>query len=256
MSQKNSAQNIIQSYRKRQQMGPFVIGGLAVVLVVVGLLVLAVWLTGPNRPGLAIFASPTPTPTNTATVTPVTPTNTPTTKPSETATPTITVTPTPSGPFTYTVEENDTCWDIAAKFDVDLLVLLALNNFDSNSCPINPADEILIPAPDTALPTATAIPTNFRGEITYIVQLNDSIASIAFKFFSTEDAIIKKNKLEDKNKINAGDTLIIPVNIATRVPTRAPTSTKGPGTQTAAAQTQAVTATSPGPGTPVPSATR
>src|SRR5512133_890524 len=111
MSQKNSAQNIIQSYRKRQQMGPFVIGGLAVVLVVVGLLVLVVWLTGPNKPGLALFASPT----NTATVTPVTPTNTPTSKPTETLTPTITVTPTASGPFKYTVQENDNCWDIAAK---------------------------------------------------------------------------------------------------------------------------------------------
>ncbi len=256
MSQKNSAQSIIQSYRKRQQMGPFIIGGLAVVLVVVGLLVLVIWLTGPNKPGLALFASQTPTPTNTATATPVTPTSTATTKPTDTVTPTITETPTPNGPTKYTVQENDNCWDIAAKFKVDLLVLLAQNNFPANSCPVNPGDEIIIPAPDAALPTATAVPTNFRGEVSYVIQIGDSIASIAYNFYSTENAIVARNKIKDKAKINAGDTIIIPVNIATHVPTKAPTSTKNPATQTAAAVSKSATPTATIASTAVPSATR
>lgn len=240
MSQKNSAQNIIQSYRKRQQVGPFLIGGLAVVLVVVGLLVLVLWLTGPNRPAMALFASKTPTPTNTATVTPVTPTSTSTKTLEPTATSTITLTPTASGPFAYIVQEKDTCWDIALKFDVDLAVLLAINNFDPNACPINAGDEIKIPGPDTTLPTATTVPTNFRGDITYIIQPGDTLAIIAYNFNSTEDAIMKKNKIEDKNKINVGDKLLVPYNIATHVPTKAPTSTRAPGTPaptTAATQT-------------------
>ncbi|HEX2981852.1 MAG TPA: hypothetical protein VHO48_16450, partial [Anaerolineaceae bacterium] len=88
MSEKNSAQNIIQSYRKRQQMGPFLIGGLAVVLAIVGIIILVVWFTGQGQAGgLSLFASKTPTPTSTNTPTPVTPTAT------VTMTPTITVTP-------------------------------------------------------------------------------------------------------------------------------------------------------------------
>lgn len=252
MSQKSPAQNVIQSYRKRQKMGPFVIGGLAVVLVVVGLLVLIVWLTGPNRPGLAFLASSTPTPTQTETASPTVPTPIPTATATATLTPTITLTPTPSGPTKYIVQENDTCSGIAAKFKVDLMVLLAINNFDT-SCLIKVGDEITIPAPDSQLPTATALPTNFKGEITYIVQPGDSIASIAYQFNSTQDAIMTRNKIKDANKINAGDKLIIPVNIATRVPTRAPTSTKSPAQLTATVQTATPTETS----TPVivPSAT-
>lgn len=255
MSQKNSAQNVIQSYRKRQKLGPFVIGGLAVVLVVVGLLVLVVWLTGPNRPAFAFFASRTPTPTDTATPTATVPTSTPTLTPSPTNTPTITMTPTPSGPTKYVVQEGDTLSGIAAKFKVDLMVLLAINNFDSSTI-IKVGDEITIPAPDSQLPTATALPTNFKGEITYTVLPGDTIASIAYQFYSTADAIMTRNKIKDANKINAGDKLIIPVNIATHVPTRAPTATKNPAAMTAAAQAQSATPTATQTLVIVPSATR
>ncbi len=229
MSQKNSAQNVIQSYRKRQQIGPFVIGGAAVVLVVVGLLVLVFWLTGPNKPGLALFATKTPTPTATFTATPVTPTPVPTNTPTEAPTATITLTPTASGPFTYTVLDTDLgLWDIAQKFNVSLEVLLAINNFDQNHI-IHPGDEILIPAPDQQLDTPTPLPTNFKGDITYTVQSGDTIGDIAARFNSTLDAISKKNPtIEDINKINAGDQLVIPVNIVTPVPTKAPTSTRNP----------------------------
>ncbi|HEY3343761.1 MAG TPA: LysM domain-containing protein [Anaerolineaceae bacterium] len=255
MSQKNSAQNVIQSYRKSQKLGPFMIGGLAVVLVVVGLLVLLVWLTGPNKPALAFLASKTPTPTETATPTATVPTSTPTLTSTPTATATITETPTPSGPTKYTIQENDTLSGIAAKFKVDLMVLLAINNFDTNSL-IKVGDEITIPAPDSQLPSATPIPTELRGEITYIVQPGDSLASIALQFYSTADAIIARNKIKDQNKINAGDKLIIPVHIATRVPTKKPTATVSVADQTKTAQ--AKSATPPATNTPVivPSATK
>jgi LysM repeat protein len=257
MSQKNSAQNVIQSYRKRQRMGPFVIGGLAVVLVVVGLLVLVVWLTGPNRPGLAFLASATPTPTDTTVPSPTVPTSTPTLTETPMPTPTITLTPTPSGPTKYEVQQGDTLSGIATKFKVDLMVLLAINNFDTNTL-IKAGDEITIPAPDSQLPTPTALATNFKGDYTYVVMPGDSIASIAYKFNSTSDAIILRNKIKDQNKINAGDKLIIPVGIATHVPTRAPTRTKSPADQTATAQAPSKSATPAPSNTPVivPSATK
>ncbi len=226
MTEKKTAQSIIQSYRKRQQMGPFVIGGLAVLLVVVGIIVLAVWLTGPSAPSVALFASKTPTSTATftptATVASATPTVTYTASPS----PTITLTPTAAGPFEYTVQEGDICWNIAATFEVDPAVLAAINNWDPGTCPINPTDKIWIPEKGRLLDTPTPVPTNFRGEIKYVVQVGNSLASIADQFLSSVDQIMKRNKITDANKINAGDTLIVPVNIATRVPTRAPTSTR------------------------------
>lgn len=229
MSNKSSAQNIIRSYRKRQQMGPFLIGGLAVLLAVVGILVLVIWLTGPNRPAFAFLGPRTPTPT--ATFTPPPPTSTPTASLTPTAsnTPTATATFTPSGPFQYQVQEGDTCFDLAEKFKVDLLVLLAINNFNDpkNPCPIKVGDTIYIPGPDTQLPTATAIPTNFRGDITYVVQAGDNLFLIAARFNSTVDSIRAKNKLKSDN-ITVGQTLIIAVNIATPVPTKAPTSTPAP----------------------------
>ncbi|HEX9027969.1 MAG TPA: LysM peptidoglycan-binding domain-containing protein [Anaerolineales bacterium] len=205
-------------------MMPFFVGGLAVVLVAVGVIILVVWFTGPNRPALALFASPTPTNTATFTPTPTVPSPTPTLTPTVTLTPTLTVTPTPSGPFEYTVVEKDTCWDIAAKYKVDVMVLLALNNFAPNTCPIAAGQKILIPSPDQTLPTATPLPTGLaKGtKIEYIVQLGDSIGAIVAKFNTTVEAIqaIKENNLTDPNKLVAGQKLIIPVNINTPVPTK------------------------------------
>ncbi len=244
MAKKDSPQSVIDSYRKRQQMMPFVVGGLAVLFVAVGIIILVVWFTGPNRPALALFASPTPTSTSTSTPTPVTPTATATMTSTETLTPTVTITSTPSGPFEYEVQEGDTCWDISAKFEVNPDVLLALNNFSAGTCPINPGDKILIPLQNQELPTETPIPTDVaRGtKIEYVIKTGETMDQIAVRFNSTIDEIIKatndynkKNKLDeltDKNTIFAGQTLIVPINIVTQTPTLAPTSTKAPGTIT------------------------
>jgi LysM repeat protein len=249
MAGKDSPQSVIDSYRKRQQMMPFLVGGLAVLLVAVGIIILVVWFTGSNRPGIALFASATPTSTSTATSTPETPTLTPTTTSTVTVTPTITQTTTPTGPYEYTVQEQDNCWDIAAKHNVDLLVLLAINNF-GDQCPIKPGDKILIPAPNQSLPTETAIPTDLpRGtKIQYKVKLGETLAMIASKFNSTVDEILrltneynKKNKLPeltDQNKIQALQLVIVPWNIVTPTTTKVPTSTALPKvTQGAVTQT-------------------
>ncbi len=249
MSDENeNPQDVINSYRRKQKLLPFILGGLAALLVIVGIVILVVWLVGPGKGQFSLFKTKTPTPTITYTPTNVPPTATITLTPTETSTPTASATLTPSGPFSYTVKENDNCWDIALQFEVDINLLLLINNF-GNSCPINPGDTILIPAPDQELPTETALPTDLsRGtKIEYIVKLGDSLDGIASKFGSTVDEIIKatnvynaKNDLPnitDKNAILAGDLLIIPVYIVTPTRTVVPSSTPRPGTLTAPSAT-------------------
>ena len=227
MSKKDNPQKMINSYKRRQKVLPFVIWGLAALLIIVGVIILIVWIIGPNKPKISLFASQTPTATSTATPTPVTPTATATITFTATNTPTVTVTPTRSGPIEYTVLEGDTCYEIAAEFDVDLLVLLAINNFDAGSCPINPGDKIIIPAPNQELPTATPWPTNLpRGtKLPYVVSFGDTLDLIADKFLSTVEEIMKVNNLENANQIFAGQVLQIPVNLVTATPTPVSTVT-------------------------------
>ena len=84
--------------------------------------------------------------------------------------------------------------------------------------------KLLIPGPDTQLPTATALPTGLpRGAIlNYIVQCGDTLDSIGGKFNSTGADIAKLNKIKDPLSIQIGQTLKVRVNIATATPTNTP----------------------------------
>jgi LysM repeat protein len=253
MSEKESAQNVIDSYRKRQQAAqraPLIIG-LAALLLIVGAGVLIFWLLGPKKPSISLFATQTPTPTVT-----FTPTNTPTQTPTATVTPTLeptatpTLSPTPSGPFVYQVVEGDNLFAIAQRFKVDLLLLITINNLDPANPIIRVGDKLTIPGPDTQLPSATPLPPNMpKGtKITYRVQAGDSLLSIALKFNSTVDDIKKENKITNENEIFVGQDLIIPVNLVTAVPTNTPVpATTAPAGGTPAATTPAPTATTAAP---------
>ncbi len=252
MAKRSNPQNVIDSYKRRQRVTPYVIGGLAALLVIAGVVILFLAL---KPGGLA------PVPTATATEIPPTMTTAPTdTQPPPTATqtatitstPTPTVTVTPTGPFEYKVLENDNCWDIAAKFKVDLNTLLALNSFPAGQCPIATGQTILIPAPGQTLPTVTPVDVSKLPPGTlfeYIVQPNDTLRALALQFNSTQLAIVNQNKLTDPNKLVLGQKLVIPVNIATPVPTTTNTSlprtsTPGPSlTATKPAATATVTPT-------------
>lgn len=230
MSKKVTAQEVITSYKKRQQWGPFIIGSVAVVLVVAGIFILIFWMTSSGKPLLPFLSTKTPTPTITNTPTPVTPTNTPTIAPSETPTPTITMTPTASGPFEYVVQAGDTCYALAVKFNADLMVLVKLNeaNYGPN-CNVPVGAKLLIPQPGAKLPTATPVDITkmakgflFKG---YVVQSGDTLGLIAEKFNSTVDDIMKQNKIAAANEIQVGQLLDIHVNLITPVPTRPATIT-------------------------------
>jgi LysM repeat protein len=226
MSDKDSAKNVIESYRRRQSMAqkaPLIFGVAALLLIVsAGIIIFS--LTGGPK------ATPTPTATATSTATtPPTATQVPTATntPEPTLTATATETVTPSGPFVYKVQEGDYLESIAKKFGVSLLTIYALNpNIDPNNPVIRVGQEIIVPSPNTTLPTATTIPQGYTGTIDYLVAPGDSMLSIAEKFNTTTDAIVKanKDKLKTANDtIYAGWSLKIPVNLVTP----RPTATKG-----------------------------
>jgi len=230
MSEKESAQSVIEAHRKRQQMGqktPMIVMIGAAALLIIGAGALIFWLLDDS--GKPLFGPPptetaTPSATQTATNTPLPPTNTPT----ETLTPTVTetVTPmptdTPSGPFEYTVQEGDTLSSIAEQFNTDIMTLLALNpSIDPTTLIVYVGQKILIPAPDTQLPTPTEVSTTVPPGtlISYTVLPNDTLEAIATLFRSTVERIVAENELENANDIYVGQILQIPVNIATPVPT-------------------------------------
>lgn len=236
MSEKDNAQSVIDAYRKRQQAAkraPLIIG-IAAFFLVVGAALLIFWLVGDFKmPSISLFATDTPTPTNTATPTNTpTITATPTETPTETPIPTDTLTPTPSGPFIYEVQEGDNLWDLSVRFNVDLLVLITVNNLDPNNPSIQVGQKLTIPAPDTALPSPTDLPTNMpRGsKINYQVQPGDSLLAIALRFNSTIDDIKEQNDIENENDIKVGQILVIRVNLVTPIPSSTPTLTLLPGT--------------------------
>ena len=232
MSEKNSAQNVIDKYRKKQQraqVAPKIIFIASALLLIIGAAVLVFWFTGAEAPKFNLLASKTPTPTNTNSPTPVPPTatasNTPTTAP-PTDTPTPSLTPTMSGPVIYIAEEGDNFYSLAEKFGVDMVVLIEVNrerlNLDPNNPIINVGDEILIPPPDTQLPSPTPLPTGLPAgyRIEYMVRVGDTLDTIAKKYLSTVEDILKQNEgLDNPNAIYPGQILIIRINLVTAEPT-------------------------------------
>ena len=221
------AADVIDAYRRRRgRMVPLLLGGLAVVLLVVGLFLVVIWLTGDGLPSLPFLSTDTPTPT--LTFTPLPPTATPTI----TLTPTITPTPTPSGPVTYIVESGDTLFSIAEQFGISIDQLLAYNpEIAANPNSIGVGSQIIIPAADSPLPSKTALPTNLApgARIEYVVETGDTLQSIAAQFNSTAEAIATASKILVTDVLFVGKVLIVPVNIATPTPTsRSPSATPAP----------------------------
>jgi len=224
---------LISDYRKRQQVGPFVIWGLVVLMVFIGIILLVVWFTSGNGPKITLFATATPTSTLTPTAT-----NTATFTATSTVTSTASITPspTPDKPFEYVVQEGDTLSGIAEKFNLGDFGIQFLFELNPEIDPANPnitiGQKIQIANPGYQLPTSTAVPSNLPAgtRINYVIRPGDTIAGIASLFNSTFEAILKENKIAeaDANKIFVGQTLVIPANIVTPTAPPNPTITAGP----------------------------
>lgn len=224
-------QDVIDAYKKRQKMMPMMVWGVAIALLAIGVILLVIWLTSGSGKG-GLFPTKTPTPTATFTPTPVTPTSTATIEPTVTNTSEPSMTPTRSLPMEYIVKAGDNCFDIAVAFDVSLPALQAINGFALDACPIQAGGKILIPVPGQELPTATPIPSDLPSgtRINYVVQLNDTLWKIASLTNSTVEDIMAVNKITDMLSIQAGQLLVVRVNITTPTPTSLPSLTATQGT--------------------------
>lgn len=210
----------------RSRVGFYLLAGLSLLLVAAGLYVTTSWVSAGGVGHL--FPSDTPTPTVTYT---------PSSTPTITSTPSVTPIPstaTASAPFLYTVELGDTISSIAEKFDVNFIIIMVLNGLNNDSV-LFVGQELIIPDPNMALPTPTALPTGLRrgDEIEYLVLSGDTLDSIANEFFSTVDAILEANDLTDPNQIFIGQLLLVPVNLVTATPGPSPTPQGTPPPPTA-----------------------
>jgi LysM repeat protein len=221
----HDASDVIESYRRRRERTvPMILGGLAVVLVVVGIFLIVIWLTGGDAPSMPTFLS-SATPTASPTATPVPPTATATI----TLTPTPSNTPTPEWPKEHIVELGDSLWSIAEAYGVTIELIVAYNEIeDPNNVPIGTS--LTIPAPESDLPTETPLPEDLSpgDKIEYFVRPGDNLAIIAERFGTTVEAIVDENDIEDQNNIGIGTLLVITVGA-----TSTPTVTPLPGTPSA-----------------------
>ncbi len=198
---------------------PAALGFLAVFLAIVALVVFLI-LRGNNAQ-----ATPEVTPTATPTIT-LTPT--------PTLLPTDTPTPTPLPPIEYQVRAGDTCYSIAAFFDVSANVIIQQNNLSLACTDLRVGQTLLIPRPTpTPLPPPTATLEPFQAtiaaceKVTYTVQRNDTLSSIAANYNVPMDAIKTYNGLTTDN-VYLGQALIIPLCERYATPGPSPTATLPP----------------------------
>jgi len=230
MKRKDSPQNVIRKFEQRQKIMPYLLGGLAGILVIVGIFIIISVVSGQgSKPLAGIFSTKTPTATETFTPTATQPSATPSMTPTITETPTPEATSTPDKPYQYVVKEGEGCWQIAYEHNADLIYMLQINVFDDpkNPCPIKPGDTIWIPAPGQKMPTPTRVPPDVprATRYEYTIQEGDTLASIADYFSTTVEDILAHNNIADQNAINVGDKIVVRANIATATLTLRPTST-------------------------------
>ena len=246
MGKPMTVHNTIESYRKRRnQLTPLILGSVAVLLVVVGIIIVVTSMNGGGLARLLSTRTPTPTITPTVTDTPM-PTDTFTITP----TPTVSPTGTPSAPENYVVQEGDTLTSIVTAHNLGtngLLLIYILNPLSTDtttgtSTGIDPStglimvgQTIIIPNPGMQLPTSTPIPTGlFPGSrITYRVMPGDSLGAIANKFNSTVAAIVLANQATMKTNgastvLYPGELILVPIDLVTPLPTKAVTATPTP----------------------------
>jgi hypothetical protein len=221
----------IESYRKRRnQLMPLILGGVAILLVIIGVIIVVTSLRGGGLAKLVVTETPTPTNTTVPTDTP-----TLTETPTITSTSTITDTPTPSAVYDYVVVEGDNLTTIAKAHnlgDNGLILIYILNpTIDPATGAITVGQTIKLPPPNFPIPTTTPIPTGLApgSRISYLVMPGDSLGGIANKLNSTIVAIVAANQTLLKkgatSVIYPGEILLVPINLVTAVPTKATTPT-------------------------------
>ena len=107
----------------------------------------------------------------------------------------------PDNMFMYTVKKGDSLYSIARAYNTSVNDIISLNNLKSTSLGIGQV--IRIPEKYTP-PEEMVIPTY----VNYTVKKGDSLYSIAKKYNTTVDAIVKDNNLKNTN-LSLGQNLKI-----------------------------------------------
>jgi LysM repeat protein len=115
-------------------------------------------------------------------------------------------------PTTYTVQPGDNLAAIAARYNVTLEALLAINNITAGTT-IRPGQVLTLPATGGQ---------NVPVGQTYTVQRGDTLSSIASRFGTTVSALQSVNYLANLSRIYPGQVLNIPAT-GGQTPTTPPT---------------------------------
>ncbi len=102
----------------------------------------------------------------------------------------------------YIVQPGDTIWSIAVRFNTTVEAIAAANRL------INPnfiyvGQKLIIPSPGQ-------VPAQVSRPKIHIVQYGETLTSIAFRYGTTVEAIMRANNLPNPNFIYVGQRLIIP----------------------------------------------
>jgi LysM repeat protein/ribosomal protein L40E len=202
---------------------PAALGALVIILLIGAAVVY--FALGSGLTGTSLV---TPTPAGTATLTP-----TATVPATETLPPTPIPTETPLPPFDYIVRANDTCGGIAVAFGVSVQSIVIQNNLPA-SCIISVGQTLKIPYPTpTPAPPPTGIPNQATQtaqaceKISYTVQANDTLSSIALNYNVPQEAIKFYNGLSTDN-VFLGQPIVIPLCERFATPGPTPTATLPP----------------------------
>jgi membrane-bound lytic murein transglycosylase D len=109
---------------------------------------------------------------------------------------------------TYTVQNNDTLWDIARGFSVSVESLCAANHLSRNSI-IRPGQHLRIPDGAEISVSTDRRTTSESAGSTYTVRSGDTLYDIAVAHGVSTSALKKANRLRS-SRIHPGDLLRIP----------------------------------------------
>lgn len=122
------------------------------------------------------------------------------------------------GQFVYVVQPGDTLSGIGRRFSTSVWVLADLNDLDDPSL-IRVGQPLLIPRPGAPKPAPPSLPSEpipeppvetEPGPFIYIVQVGDTLSTIARRFGVTVALIVETNCIQDPNVIWPGQRLLIP----------------------------------------------
>ena len=196
--------------------------GLLVLFLAVGATVVYAGLSATKR-----VINPTAVPTQTETATA-------SATPTDTQLPTLAPSATEQAPFEYTVASGDTCGGIAVTFGVSVQSLIILNNLPASCNNLSVGQKLKVPYP-TATPAP--LPTNTLQaadatqaaceKVSYTVQENDTLSSIAANYAVPQEAIKNFNGLAT-DTVFIGQAIFIPLCARAATPGPTPTPTIPP----------------------------